>query len=284
VGAPYECDELGRDRNEVECQAKRAECAAACSGGELLPFQIEFAARVGERPYDCGATYAGVGADDATIHPVDFRFYVHDVRLLTDAGEEVSASLEQDGFWQTAGVVLLDFENKAGGCVGSAETNTRIVGTVPWGVYRGIAFKLGVPVELNHSELSSQPAPLNVNALFVSRRTGYEFLSLANAAELGSGQTFESVLRVHSVGCVDDPNGGVTCSKPNRAEYRFEQFWREWSRVVVDVKEVLTKSELKSERCQSSEATACAWPFDILGINWVTGGAESSIQRFIQVE
>ena len=33
----------------------------------------------------------------------DFRLYVHDVRLVTEGGDEVPVTLEQDGVWQHEG-------------------------------------------------------------------------------------------------------------------------------------------------------------------------------------
>ena len=81
-----------------------------------LPVTLTFAAKVGSETFSCGSTYTGLGADDSTVHPVDFRFYVHDVRLIDDSGAEVPVALTQDGLWQYEGVALLDFEDRSGTC------------------------------------------------------------------------------------------------------------------------------------------------------------------------
>ena len=124
-----------------------------------LPITLNFAAKVGSEAFSCGSTYAGLGADDSTVHPVDFRFYVHDVRLIDDSGAEVPVALTQDGLWQYEGVALLDFEDRSGTCSnGTVQLNDVVVGTVPFGTYTGIAFELGVPFELEpHRHCHSSP-------------------------------------------------------------------------------------------------------------------------------
>ena len=112
---------------------------ARCLCGEDA-VSIRFRAVVGDRELACGRSYAGLGATKSTITPQDFRFYVHNARLVDEAGREVEIDLRQDGKWQLDDVALLDFEDASGACSnGTPETNRGIVGTVTGGGrYRGL--------------------------------------------------------------------------------------------------------------------------------------------------
>ena len=94
------------------------------------------------------------------------------------------------------------------------------------------------------------------------------------------------MLHVGSTGCVGDAQaGGVTgCAKPNRPEYRFPEFRLGRSVAVADVKEVLQRSNLKTDLCHSDDATTCSWPFEYLGINWFTGSLTPTTQRIFRME
>jgi hypothetical protein len=72
---------------------------------------IRFQAMVGLEKFACGKTYEGIGTTRSRIMPRDFRLYVHNMRLIGDAGNSVPVELEQDGRWQLDDVALLDFED-----------------------------------------------------------------------------------------------------------------------------------------------------------------------------
>ncbi|WP_228019524.1 MULTISPECIES: MbnP family protein [Sphaerospermopsis] len=83
---------------------------------------INFQARVGQQPFECGKTYT-LGKPATKVTAADFRFYVSDVALIDNKGKAVPVNLTQDGKWQYQNVALLDFENKSGGCAnGTIET------------------------------------------------------------------------------------------------------------------------------------------------------------------
>lgn len=263
---------------------------AASSGGEggvpeELAVTLRFAAKVGTETFSCGSSYAGLGADDSTVNPVDFRFYVHDVRLLAASGEQVPVALTQDGLWQYEGVALLDFENRTGSCAnGTVELNDVVLGTVPSGVYAGVAFKLGVPFELNHTDIATAPSPLNLSSMFWSWNTGRLFLSIMNSVERAGEARFGTLLHLGSTGCMGDvASGGVTsCSRPNRGEYVLPAFRPDRDVVVVDMLELLRNSNLKTDQCHSFEEE-CAPMLEELGIDWSTGAA-SAEQSVFRVE
>jgi hypothetical protein len=149
---------------------------AAVTDGGRDELTIAFAAVVGSKPVDCEATYPGLGTGKGTLAPVDFRFYVHDIRFLDEAGSETPAVLVADGKWQTSEVALLDFENNAGTCEnGTTEMRKTIVVEKPARTYRGIAFRIGVPEDANHANPVAAPSPLNLTALHWSWNLGYKF-------------------------------------------------------------------------------------------------------------
>ena len=138
---------------------------------------IDFAAYVGESEFACGESYEGVGVEESTITPTDFRFYVSDVALIDEDGNAVPLELEQDGKWQYQNTVLLDFEDGTSACDnGTAETNTTVIGTVPEGDYQGLQFTLGVPEKLNHDDAAIAPSPLNLTSMWWNWQGGYKFL------------------------------------------------------------------------------------------------------------
>ena len=138
---------------------------------------IAFAAEVGGTPFACGQTYAGLGTTAAAYVGTDFRFYVHDVRLMMhgDAGPvEVPVTLDANDF-QADGVALLDFETGGTGCqMGSTSTHTAITGTVPAGAYGGIAFKVGIPFAKNHLDVATAAPPLNIPAMYWAWKLGLQ--------------------------------------------------------------------------------------------------------------
>ena len=90
--------------------------AGTDTGGGTTPVEIRFRAMVGSMPFACGMMYSGLGTTMSTWRPKDFRFYVHDVKLLTASGTEVPVTLAEEMTWQRDGVALLDFEDRAGDC------------------------------------------------------------------------------------------------------------------------------------------------------------------------
>lgn len=137
---------------------------------------IHFEARVGDLPFSCSTLEVGMGSTHATVEPLDFRVYVHDVRLVDASGNEVPFTLTDDGKWQYHGVALLDFEDKTGSCEnGTIDVNTTLVGTVPRGTYAGLKLKIGVPFELDHADVATAPSPLNLSGLFWNWNGGYKF-------------------------------------------------------------------------------------------------------------
>jgi uncharacterized repeat protein (TIGR04052 family) len=247
---------------------------------------VSFNGLVGGDPFSCTTTYAGIGIhpDPAkqVFTPKDFRLYIHDVRLVTGAGAEVPVAVDEDGAWQHAGVVLLDFEDGTGTCVnGNAPTNSRVVGTVPAGSYVGLKFRVGVPFERNHLAVAEQQSPLNVTAMYWSWTSGYRFMRV-------EGTTPGAVLHLGSAGCTlvdaSDPRKGSNCTHPNRFEVSFPAFDVDRNKVVLDLADLWSATDITTNvpgtagGCMSAPTDPdCAPIFQKLGLPFGAdaGGAQT---------
>ena len=250
-------------------------------GGGDATFQIAFEARVGVRPFECGSIYRAIGSEFTEVEPIDFRFYVHDVALVTADGTEVPLTLDDDGEWQYQGVALLDFEDFTGACQdGTAETNTSVRGRAPAGDYTGVAFSLGVPASLNHQDLTALPAPLNLSGLYWSWGLGRVFMAVGSRAG-----AHDLHVHVGSTGCVGDPAAGdtITCDRPNRTRYVITGFDPKADKLVADWAAILASSPLSTAgSCHSFPADSCPAPFAAVGIDFATG-APAAAQTFLRV-
>ena len=255
--------------------------AGGSGGATNQPVEVAFAARVGGEDFACGADFAGVGTGDAATTFLDFRLYVHDVRLV--AGDaEVPVELDQDGVWQTEDVALLDFEDKTGACAnGTSDTNTIVRGTVPPGSYSGVRFKVGVPFALNHADAATAPSPLNLSALFWNWQGGHKFVRIDARAE-GAATPFN--FHLGSTGCDGDPaTGGVTaCSSPNVVEVSLDGFDASANTIVLDYLPLVAGLDLSADEggapgCMSgAQDPECGPMFEALGLDLATGSPSGS--------
>lgn len=264
---------------------------AGCGDSGPRQVEIGFKGLVAGAPFSCTATYPGIGNNpdpaNRVLTPADFRFYVHDVRLVTAAGQEVAVEVAEDGTWQHQGVVLLDFEDGTGTCArGNAGTNTKVVGTVPAGTYVGLRFKVGVPFELNHLDVGAQPAPLDLTAMFWNWTGGYRFMRV-------EGTTVGATLHLGSTGCTPveqgAPSKGVTsCANANRVQVDLASFDASRNKVVLDVAELWADTDLVtdaggSKGCMSGPTDPeCAAVFRKLGLPF--GDAAGGAQALFKVE
>ena len=140
--------------------------AAAKEGASTQKVAIEFAAVAGDRPVSCGKPIAGLGTTARTAQLTDLRFYVSDVQLLRKGGGAADLTPPADSRWSysqgDAAVTLIDLENDTGDCAaeGTKGMNSSVRGTVPKGSYVGVRYSVSVPESLNHTDLTTTPAPL----------------------------------------------------------------------------------------------------------------------------
>ena len=255
-----------------------------------LDVTLHFTPKVGTAAFACGQTYSNMGAEATTITPRDFRIYVHDVELIRDDGTHVPLTLAQDGTWQYQNLALLDFENFTGGCAdGTPETNTVIHGTAPAGHYTGLAFTVGVPEAMNHVDLTTLPAPLNVTGLWWGWGFGHIFLAVVTHTDITTPApgTNDHYIHVGSIDCTGDPEMGqpVTCTRPNRPIIELTGFDPTSHAIVADFGAVIAKSNLTSSvGCHSFSEDTCAFPFDLVGLNWFTGSQTPTTQKIFRID
>ena len=254
-----------------------------CCGSEDPMMRVSFAAMVGAQPVACGQSYAGLGAAGADLEVRDFRFYVHDVRLVTADGTEVALQLVNDGMWQDGRVALLDFEDGCGE-MGNALTRTVVEGRAPVGDYTGLRFRLGLPEDLNHQNPSEAAPPLSLSEMFWTWNAGYKFVRIEGQSSAFAGW------RVHlgSTRCEGDMMGNATCMERNVPEVALNGFDPTTGKVVADLAALVEGSMLDNTAetapgCMSSpDDPDCAPIFANLGLSF--GGVTPDGQRFFRAE
>ena len=159
--------------------------AASAHGGHAhtTKVQLRFAAVSGATPVACGRPIAGLGTGGTTAQLQDLRFYISNVRLVRANGSSVPITLTGDEDYNlTRGgnrTTLIDLENGRGLCTeGDRATNSVISGTVPRGRYVGARMYLGVPFPLNHTDITTAPAPLDLTSMDWSWQSGRKFAKI----------------------------------------------------------------------------------------------------------
>jgi len=120
---------------------------------------IRFQAMVGKEKFACGQTYTGIGTTGSKIAPRDFRYYVHNVRLVDiKAPWFPFSSIRANGSWTIPRCSTL--KTGTWSCVnGTRETKRPAPRNGSSGTYTALLFTVGVPFNKNHTELTSQPPP-----------------------------------------------------------------------------------------------------------------------------
>lgn len=126
-----------------------------------VPLALRFAAQAGDEVLKTSATepaanqpvYQGLGQDAKPLRPLDFRFYLHDLKLLNAQGQETPVTLAANA-WQYRNLALVDLDQAT-----TPEFNDVVRGTVPSGTYTGLRFTLGVPADLNHVDKNLGEGP-----------------------------------------------------------------------------------------------------------------------------
>lgn len=251
---------------------------------------IRFKAMVGKAPFRCGDSYSGIGKTGTTIKPKDFRFFIHNLRLVDDRGNEVPVALDQDRKWQYRDLALIDFENGEGPCSnGTKVTHEAATGTVPMGRYTGVRFTMGVPFDLNHSDPLLLPSPLNLTQMYWVWNSGFKFLRVDMAT---SGHPQGVFVHLGSTGC--SPSTSVqdvpdACAHPNRVEVALTDFDPDSDSVVADLERLFSGVDLDVDTDAADGACMagpddpdCAPVFRNLGLPF--GDAAGGQQTFFRVE
>ncbi|MBI3178713.1 MAG: metallo-mystery pair system four-Cys motif protein [Deltaproteobacteria bacterium] len=224
-------------------------CAVEAPADEAVV--IQFQAKVGAQALQCATALQGLGTDKQSAELADLRFYVHDLALIDSAGVAVAVDLDASP-WSTAATVgsvrhqlaLLDFEDGKGACVnGSPAVHTAVSGKLtPGHTWKGLQFRLGVPEALNHRDVLTAPAPLNLTSLFWSWLGGYKHLRI----DLHTGPAAGWKLHLGATDC-DQTAQGTVCTHPNQALIRLENFDWATQDVVLDLAALLSDTALGTE-------------------------------------
>lgn len=256
------------------------------------PVAISFGLAVGDTLVGCGAPLSGLGTGQIAAGLNDARFYVSGVTLIDANGGRTSLRLAHNE-WQVADVALLDFKDGRGGRTGCSKDNpaknTTVLGTVPKRRYVGLEFTVGVPVSgeidgkpvsLNHSNLETAPAPLDIAVMNWSWQAGRKFL-LAEVNPAGGFKRPDGspartwMVHLGSTGCKGNPATGeiITCARPNRFIVSFERFDPRAQMVVLDLARLFAGSDLSADKggaigCMSDPSDPeCGAIFQAIGVN-----------------
>lgn len=264
---------------------------AATEDANVTPVAVElkFQARVGAAPFACGASFDGIGTTSASAVGADFRFFIHDVKLLKGT-TEVPVTLDTIDPWQSARIALLDFEDKTGECEGTTGMNDVVKGKVPPGTYDGISFTVGVPEDLNHLAKETQPAPLPGSGMNWSWTSGYiHFAAQLNATTEDAGARVPKFFaHIGSSQCSGDPADGGTpgCGRKNRPVVKLTGFDPATKKIVVDAKTLLSTSNIDQNGggipgCMSGLTDPdCPAVFTQLGLDFDSGAPTGSAPVF----
>lgn len=235
--------------------------------------RLSFRPSVGSEDFECGRSYNDLGSTRVKGTVSDFRFYVHNVRLIAADGSEVPFELDDRAQWQGSGVALIDFEGGPdSGCYGGTKgVNTELTGIAPKGDYRGLRFSIGVPSPLSHADPSTQTAPLTAGGMAWSWLAGYKFLKF----ELGSG-----VLHVGSTSCTGTPPDKINCRRANRPEIEVLDFDPYTQVINTDIAAAFRSSDLDQHPSCHSTGEACAPLFQEVGLNFEDGSPTATQSVF----
>jgi len=270
---------------------------SGCGGGgggatdspPTQPVSILFAAVIGDQqPVDCGNTLKTLGSQETDAQMIDLRFYLSDIRLVSASGAETPITLDDNAYQVTEGnrhAALIDLaQDGTGACEGSAETNAKVSGTVASGSYTRLRATLGLPPEMNHSNLSTRDKPvhpaLDLATMFWNWQLGRKFLLLEIKPVIGVGNY---PVHLGSTNCAGDTPGDYFCTRANKVSIDID-FDPITQRVGFDLKEVfrnvdVTRNLSGFEGCMSQwDDLDCQSIFANLGLS-LTDGSSLGTQR-----
>ncbi len=294
--------------------AKPAE-AAAPSATTPEALTLRFALKAGPDAVTCGKDIAKLGKGGVSAQIADARMHIGNVRLIGASGKETPVALIPDDKWQSDKIALLDFENATGLCreAGTVDTRTEIRVKAPAGKFTGIAFDMGLPFEINHADVATAKAPLNLAAMWWNWQGGYKFARLDVKANANGTKTPDAFLiHLGSTGCGDMANKDMhskgshgtmdksamskpptkPCKNPNIVTVRLRKFDPAKDVIVADLAALLANIDIANPApqpagCMSGiDDSDCAPLFPNFGLSLKTGLCENNCknQKLFRVE
>jgi uncharacterized repeat protein (TIGR04052 family) len=275
---------------------------------------FRFSLKAGADLVSCGKDIAKLGKTNASAQIVDARMHISNLRLIDAAGKETPVALVPDNRWQSDRVALLDFEDATGLCRegGTKETRNEIVVKAPAGSFVGVAFDVGVPYAINHADVATSKAPLNVAAMWWNWQFGYKFARF-DLKTKSTVQRDAFLIHLGSTGCGemmkktettsgDSGHGGAMgamnkppsapCANPNLVSVRLPKFDPAKDVIVADLAGLLSGVDIANPSpqpagCMSGIDDAdCSPLFANFGLSLKTGLCENNCraQTFFRVE
>lgn len=295
--------------NSSSSSSSSVSSSSSSVSNEPVAITIPFSAVSGSTDINCAATLEGLGTVSTRATIADFRFYVHNLRLVTSTGEELPITLDETGV-QADNIALLDFRDKLGtgatACQGDANPtmNKQVVGKVLIGnnTIASVRFVLGVPATHNHADQTLAKEPLKTPGLSSGMHwgwnVGYKFtgLDVFTAVPItrpSDANWTNSRWNIHlgSTGCTGDAvsGGAVTCTAGNRAEITLTNFVVGESTIQLDYAKLVEHSNMGEDGggpagCMSGATDPeCATIFASLGLAHATQTTAPSAQTAFSI-
>lgn len=225
--------------------------ASEQSGGLATPaaeatnssFSLRVSATLGGEPFSCLPNEAAV------MTPTELMLFVHDVEWVAADGTRTPAPLATDASWQTERVALLDFAGEGAGCRdASAAQNEQLFfqGSPPASTV-SMAFRIGVPFELNHADPTRHSGPLTVMQMHWGWRGGYKILRLE-----GQAAGADVLLHLGSTGCTGPMTAIEACEHCGQLEVVVP--WSSAEALRLELLPLLDTSLLARHRCMGVDA------------------------------
>ena len=223
-----------------------------------------------------------------TFYIKDFRLYLHEVELLSTSEEWVPFQMNNDQEWSDGNVTLLDFEEGAFNCEesGTLFMNHELNGIVPKDEYQALRFKVGVPFDSNHQDVTLAEAPLDQSSMFWVWQRGYKFTRFELVqikTESGEIESYQPWLfHLGSIGCMSEAATTApieACNKVNVPQFTLANFDPKNEHILLDLDLLLTGIDLEENTegtplgcmSMSSEQVECSKLFSHFGLDFMSG-------------
>lgn len=219
-------------------------------------------------------------AEAQTAVVESFRFYVHDVMLLTADGAMPLRPTPDK--WQNERVALIDLSGTAANATLRGTTSGRA------STFTGIRFTVGVPFDMNHADPLRAAAPLDRTDMFWAWQSGHKFLRV-DLRDADRSWSFH----LGSTGCssasaLRPPQSA--CAQPNTVIVELTGFDPTRQAVRVPIETWMEAMRLAGhETCTGGYAhnPACAAPYAATGLDLRMGRcaqASCAAQRMFEIE
>lgn len=266
--------------------------------------EVPFDAVVGSTVIKCGVPLTNLGTQNSSGTMTDFRFFVHDLRVVLNNGKIIPVDLDENAM-QTDNIAMIDLRDKLSDCEGESNSNyhNKLTGTIVLDSAEideisELIFGLGVPHSHNHSDQSLASGPLKnpgiATGMTWAWRLGYKFTGLdikmdtpiERPVEGSAPQTYAKWLfHIGSIDCIGDSPWGesVSCTYPNRRDIRLSGYQLNQKKVRLDYQELMSDSDLTQDvagaaGCMSAATDPeCEKPFAKFGLVHPLSGGDPQV-------